>query len=305
GIVTHFSNISAPLTGVWTEHGDLSWEGMDESIPHWFCSFFVDPVFGQTIDWEIVKGRDFSEELRSDSTSLIINEAAAAYMQMENPIGQKIEWHGDYRIIGVVKNVLMESPFSEVRPTVYAINRGDMSNFQLLKLNPNVPTLEAISKIESIHKEILRKVPFSFNFIDDLHARKFKKIERLGNISKVFATLAIFISCLGLLGLAAYMVEQRTKEISIRKVLGASIPTLLKMLSKEFVMMVLISSAIAIPIGFLGMNKWLNNYEYRVSINWWVLLLAAGGILVITIVTVSLKSLGVVSTNPAKILKNE
>ncbi len=305
GLITHFTNASAPLTGVWTTNGDISWEGMDPSFQPWFCTYHVNHNYGQTINWEIVEGRDFSIDLASDSSALIINETAAKYMNMDNPIGQPIKWSENYRIIGVVKDLLIESPFSEVRPTIYKINRGQMSNFQLLKLNPNIPMLDAITGIEEIQKSHLPKVPFKFDFINDLHNKKFAKIERLGNLSQVFAALAVLISCLGLFGLAAFMVEQRTKEIGIRKVLGAPILALWKMVSMEFVMIVLIACVIAIPVGYFGMNVWLNNYEYRTSINGWIFFLACALTLLITLITVSIKSMKVVHTNPAEILKDE
>lgn len=305
GLITHFTQSSAPLTGIWTENGDISWEGMDPNFNPQLCTFIVNPNFGETINWEIIEGRDFSEELSSDSAAIIVNEAAVEYMQLENPVGTNIKWSNKSKIIGVVKNFLMESPFGEVRPTVYAISPKDLRNFQIMKLNPNIPSLKAISGIEEIHKKHLPKVPFSINFVSDQHNKKFKKIEQLANISHVFALLAIVISCLGLFGLAAYMVEQRTKEIGIRKVLGAPILTLWKMLSKEFVILVLTSCAIAIPVGFYGMNEWLNSYEYRIAINWWIFFLACVSTLVITITTVSVKSIKVVRTNPAEILKDE
>jgi putative ABC transport system permease protein len=310
GLITHFTQTSAPLTGIWTEHGGISWEGMPSNFQPLFCTFLVNPNFGQTINWEIIEGRDFSTELASDSLALIVNEAAIEYMKLNDPIGKIIRWSDfrwseNFRIVGVVKNLLMESPFSEVRPTIFVVNRGDMSMFQIIKLNPNIPILEAITGIEEIHKKHLQKVPFNFDFVDDLHGRKFSKIKQIGNISQVFAILAILISCLGLFGLVSFMVEQRAKEIGIRKVLGASVFGLLKMLSKEFVLLVIISCAIAIPFGFFGMDEWLNNYEYRIPMDWRVFLFACTITLLIALVTVSFRSMKVVNSNPAKILKDE
>lgn len=305
GLITHFTNTSAPLTGIWTEDGDISWEGMDPQSQYQFCTFFVNPNFGQTIDWEILEGRDFSEELSSDSSAMIINEAAAEFMQLKDPIGQKVKWSENYRIIGVVKNLLMESPFSEVRPTIYTVNRGDISNFQIIKLNPNVPLLKVIAGIEEIHKKHLPKVPFSFDFVDDLHGKKFRKIEQLGNLSQVFAFLAVLISCLGLFGLASFMVEQRTKEIGIRKVLGASALNLWKLLSKEYIGLVIISCVIAMPIAYYLLQNWLEAYEYRIEIGGWIFLIAFMGALLLTVLTVSFKSLKTALSNPAESLKDE
>ena len=305
GLITQFTNSSAPITGVWTENGDIFWEGMDPNREPWFCTYHVNPNYGQTINWEIIAGRDFSEELSSDSSAMIINEAAAKYMQLDEPIGLRVQWSKDYKVIGVVKDLLIESPFSHVRPTVYVFNQGDMSNFQLIKLNPNTPVLKAIAGIEEIHKKHLQNIPFQFDFVDDLHSKKFRKVEQVASFSRIFAILAVCISCLGLFGLASFMVEHRTKEIGIRKVLGASLITLWRMLSSEFVVLVLISCAMAAPLAFYGMNEWLNDYEYRTPMNGWIFFIACLLTLVITIITVSTRSIRVANTNPAEILKDE
>ncbi|MEQ9302992.1 MAG: hypothetical protein RJQ14_03685 [Marinoscillum sp.] len=163
GLITHFTQSSAPLTGIWTENGDISWEGKDPGLQPQFCTFIVNHNFGKTINWEIIEGRDFSEELSSDSAAIIVNEAAVEYMQLKNPVGTGIKWSSNFRIIGVVKNFLMESPFGEVRPTIYAVSPEDLRNFQIIRLNPNISVLEAISGIEEIHKKHLSNVPFSFD----------------------------------------------------------------------------------------------------------------------------------------------
>ncbi len=305
GLITHFTQTSAPLTGIWTEHGDISWDGMDPDFRSQFCTFIVNPNFGQTINWEIIDGRDFSEELKSDSAAMIINEAAAEYMQLKNPVGTRVKWSKDFRIIGVVKNLLMESPFSEVRPPIYAISPADLRNFQIIKLNPNLPLLKVIAGIEDIHKKHLPQVPFAFDFVDDLHGRKFNKIERLGNLSQVFTILAVLISCLGLFGLAAYMVEQRTKEIGIRKVLGASILNLWKLLSREYIGLVIISCVIAMPLAYYLLQNWLEAYEYRIEIEWWVFLIAFLGALILTVLTISFKSIRTARANPVDSLRDE
>lgn len=305
GLVTHFTQSSAPLTEVWTENDDISWEGMDPNFQPWFCTFFVNHNYGKTISWEIIDGRDFSTELASDSSAIIINEEAAKYMQFDDPIGKTIKRSENFNIIGVVKNLLVESPFSEVRPTIYFINRGDMAMFQLIRLNAKIPTLKALEGIETIFKQHVPKVPFNFDFVSDIHDKKFRKIERVGSISQIFAILAILISCLGLFGLASFMIEQRTKEIGIRKVLGAPVIALLRMLSIEFVLLVIISCSIATPLAFFGMSEWLNSYEYRTPMNWIVFFFACFITLLITLITVSFRSMKVVNTNPAKILKDE
>ena len=305
GYVTHFTQSSAPLTEVWNENDGFSWEGMDAGFNPMFCTFFVNHSYGETIDWNIIQGRDFSSEFSSDSSGMIINEAALAYMQLDEPINKKVRWFKDFRIIGVVKDLLVESPFSEVRPAVYVIDPRDNVNFMLLKLNPEKPTLQTIAEVETIFEDNLPKVPFDFRFVSDVHNKKFNQINRIATICQLFAVLAVLISCLGLFGLASFMVEQRSKEISIRKVLGAPLFTLWRLLTKEFVLLVTISSVIAIPLAFLGSEEWLKSYEYRTPINWWIFLFACLITLVITLVTISFRSIRVAKANPAEILKNE
>ncbi len=305
GAVTHFTQSSAPLTEVWNENDGLSWEGMDPTFNPMFCIFFINHTYGETIGWDIIKGRDFSSEYATDSAAIIINEAALAYMQLDDPIEKKVRWFKDFKIVGVVKDLLIESPFSEVRPAIYLINPKDMINFMILKLNPEKATLDAIAEVETIFETHLPKVPFNFKFVSDVHNKKFNEINRIATICQLFAVLAILISCLGLFGLASFMVEQRSKEISIRKVLGAPLFTLWRLLSKEFVFLVIISCAIAIPLAFFGSQEWLENYEYRTPIHWWIFLLACVVTLVITIVTISFRSIRVAKANPAEILKDE
>lgn len=305
GLVTHFTQSSAPLTEVWNENDGFSWEGMDPNFNPMFCTFFVNHSYGATIDWEIEEGRDFSVAYSSDSSAMIINEAAAKYMQIDEPIGETVRWFKNFKLIGIVKNLLVESPFSEVRPAVYVINPGDNLNFTLLKLNPEIPTLSALSGIEEIFNSHIPKVPFKFDFVDDVHGKKFREVKRIASISQIFAVLAALISCLGLFGLASFMVEQRTKEMSIRKVLGAPFFTLWRLLSKEFILLVIVSCGIAIPLAYLGMSQWLENYDYRTPLHWWVFLSACLMTLLITVITISFRSIKVAKANPAAILKNE
>lgn len=305
GAITHFTQSSAPLTEVWNENDGFSWEGMNPEFNPMFCTFFVNHNYGETINWQILDGRDFSIDYASDSAAIIINEAALSYMQLDDPIGKKIRWYKDFKIVGVVKDLLVESPFSEVRPSIYVVNPNDMINFMLLKLNPEKPTLSAIADIESIFETSLPQVPFDFKFVSDVHEKKFNELKRIATICQLFSVFAILISCLGLFGLASFMVEQRSKEISIRKVLGAPLFTLWKLLSKEFVFLVAISCAIAIPVSLFGTHRWLESYEYRTPLHWWVFVLACLITLVITIVTISFRSLRVAKANPAEILKDE
>ncbi len=297
---------SSPLTEVWNVRDGFRWEGMDPEFTPFLAVMWVSHSYGETINWEIVQGRDFSTDFPTDSTGLIINETAVSYMNLKEPVGKTIRWQNkDFRIVGVISDILTESPFSPVRPTAYTIDPGDRSNWILLKLNKEMEMPQAISSVEDVFSKHVPNAPFEFDFAKEKHALKFRGIKRIGNLSTIFAILAILISSLGLLGLASFMAEQRTKEIGIRKVLGASIQSLWKLLSREFVLLVGISCLLAIPISFFALKGWLQNYEYRTDLHWWIFIYAGLGALLITLVTVSFRSIKAAIANPVEALRSE
>jgi ABC-type antimicrobial peptide transport system permease subunit len=238
--------------------------------------------------------------------SIVVNEAAVKYMELKNPVGEIIKW-GNYpfRIIGVIKDMVMESPYDPVKQTMYLVNFDEATAYIHIRINPKLSTGDALAKTESIFKKLVPSVPFDYKFVDTEYAEKFAAEERIGTIASFFAALAIFISCLGLFGLASFIAEKRTKEIGIRKVLGATIYNLWKMLSKEFVMLVVVASLIAAPLAYYFLNNWLQNYEYRTTISWWVFAIAIGGALLITLLTVSFQTIKAALTNPVKSLRSE
>ena len=269
--IVEMAQSSSPLTEVWNENDGFSWEGKDPDFLPQFATIWVTPEFGKTISWEIIDGRDFSRGFSTDSAGFIVNEAAVKYMGLKNPVGKTVSWRGkQYNIIGVVKDMLMESPFKSVKQTVYSIGNEKNVDWIELKLNPHKSTSASLTIIKDVFNQYLPDVPFDYLFADEEHAHKFVSIERIGKLSGIFAVLAIFISCLGLFGLATFMTERRTKEIGIRKVLGASVFNLWQMLSKEFVALVILSCIIAIPIAYYALKAWLQNYEYRTDLHWWV-----------------------------------
>jgi ABC-type antimicrobial peptide transport system permease subunit len=174
-----------------------------------------------------------------------------------------------------------------------------------IRINPKISIGDALTKTEAIFKKLVPAVPFDYQFADTEYGLKFAAEERIGKLASVFATLAIFISCLGLFGLASFVAEKRTKEIGVRKVLGASVYNLWKMLSKDFVILVIISCLIAIPIAWYYLNQWLMKYEYRTEISWWIFPVVIGGTLLITIITVSLQAIKAAVANPVKSLRSE
>ncbi|MEO6674844.1 MAG: FtsX-like permease family protein, partial [Ginsengibacter sp.] len=285
--------------------GGFVWKGKDPNFLDNFALEWVSHDYGKTVGWQFVDGRDFSKAIASDSFSYVINEAAAKYMGLQNPVGELLRKDGkDFKIIGVVKDVIAESPYKPVRPTLTSIVQWPGSILSI-KLNPKLGINEAIGKIETVFKKHVAGAPFDYKFVDEEYGKKFAAEMRIGKLSGFFASLAIFISCLGLFALASFVAEQRKKEIGIRKVLGASGINLWKMLSKDFVMLVFISCLIAIPVAYYLLHNWLQNYEYRTEISWWIFAASGIGALLITLLTVSYQAIKAAVANPIKSLRTE
>lgn len=294
------------LTGVWNSNGGFDWEGKDPDLATDFPNNSVSYDFGKTVQWKIKAGRDFSRALATDSMALIINESAAKFMGLEDPVGKTIR-QGDDRltVIGVVDDILQESPFFPVRPTFYHLDTYDAMVNVVLRLNPKQNASQSVAIIENTWKKYVDDVPFSYSFVDEAFGDKFKAEEHIGKLSSYFAVLAIFISCLGLFGMASFVAEQRTKEIGIRKVLGASVTNLLRLLSTEFVLLVATSCIIAVPVAWYYLGQWLNNYDYRVEISWLVFIVATVLALLITLFTVGFQAIKAATANPVRSLRNE
>jgi putative ABC transport system permease protein len=245
---------------------------------------------------------------------MVLNESAVKFMNLENPIGKTVKSTNfdkttSYTIIGVIRDMLQESPFEPVDKTIYMFDNGLWSKnggtLVNLRINPGMNTREALTQIEGVWKKYDPASPFQYTFVDVDFARKFSEEVRIGKLAFVFAAIAIVISCLGILGLASYMAEQRTREIGIRKVLGATVTNLWALLSKDFVVLVLISSAIAIPVAWYFMNSWLQNYSHRTDLSWYIFSAAAIGSLVITLLTVSYQAIKAAIANPVRSLRSE
>ena len=305
GGVAEIAESSSPMTDVWNGHGGYDWEGKDPNFITNFVAFFISFDYGKAVGWEIAQGRDFSRDFSSDSTAYILNEAALDYMGLPNPVGKTIRWHdGEHKVIGVVKNLLNESPFEPVRPAIYSINHGE-TNWLTLKLASEKSLTQSLAKVETVFDEIIPGVPFQYQFVDDAFGSKFKVEERMRKLSDIFSILAILISCLGLFGLSAFMAERRTKEIGIRKVLGASIASLFKMLSKDFMLLILVSGLVAIPVAYYFMQSWLESYSYHINFPWWVFGVAICSIMLIALFTISYQSVRAAIVNPVKSLRTE
>jgi putative ABC transport system permease protein len=304
-VISEMAGAGSPLTEVWNSNSGFDWEGKDPALALDFANTGVTYEYGKTVGWEIKQGRDFSKELISDSAAFILNESAVNFMGLKYPVGKVVRWDGQpFTIIGVVKDLLVQSPYMSVKPSIFHLSTSNQNVF-IFKLNPDKSVSDAMSAMESVFKKHDPATPFEASFVDDDYARKFGNEKRVGTVAAWFAALAVFVSCLGLFGLASFVAEQRTKEIGIRKVMGASVIHLWQMLSKDFVILVLLACFIAIPIAWYYLEHWLASYEYRTNISLWIFVVSAAGALTITLITVSLQAIKAALINPVKSLRSE
>ncbi len=305
GAIIEMTETTSPMTAVYNTNGGFDWEGKDPNLPVDFPNNAVTEEYGKTIGWKIKEGRDFSRDFGTDSLAYILNESAAKFMNLKDPVGKTLRWgKRSFTIIGVVEDMLIQSPYKPVRPSLFHLLRRQENSF-ILKLNPEMPVNESMAKVEAVFKNYNTSIPFVATFVDEEFDKKFGNERRIGQLAAFFTFLAIFISCLGLFGLASYVAEQRTKEIGIRKVLGATVVKLWNMLSRDFLILVMIACAIAVPVAYYIMDGWLEKFDYRTSISWWISIFASVGAVVITIVTVSYQALKAAKANPIKSLKTE
>jgi putative ABC transport system permease protein len=236
---------------------------------------------------------------------VILNESAVRAMRMKDPVGKTVTWMGtNLTIIGVVKNMVMESPYESAVPAIFNLAPWPLSNITM-RINPQLSAQEALKRIAPVFAKYGPAEPFDYKFIDEEYDAKFRAELRIGRLAGFFTALAIFISCLGLFGLASFIAEQRTREIGLRKVLGASIFNLWRLLSKDFVLLIGLSCMIAIPIASWLLNQWLQQFVYKTDLSWWIFAIAIFGALFITICTVSYQAIKAATANPVKSLRTE
>lgn len=305
GTIVNMAESESPLTSTWSTTSGFDWPGKDPALSVDFPTVGVSFDFGKTIGWEIVQGRDFSKDFGSDSSSVILNEAAVAFMSLPNPVGETVRWFGNpLKVVGVIKDVIASSPYEPVAPTVYYIN-NDAGNYAIARISPTVSSNEAMATIETVFTKFNPSQPFEYQFVDEAYAGKFGNEQRIGKLASAFASLAIFISCLGIFGLASFVAEQRTKEIGVRKVLGASLFDLWKLLSRDFAVLVVLSCLVAIPLAYYLLAGWLENYEYHTTLSWWIFALTLLGTVIVTLSTVSYQAIKAAMINPGRSLKSE
>ncbi len=301
---------SSPVTAIWDNWGGFSWRGKHPEAESSFTVTWINEDYGKTIQWKVLQGRDFSREFGTDAQAVIINKSAARYMGLENPVGEVITLGSNNQhrqIIGVVDDVVAVSPYEPVSPGFYWLEKNNPGNLgqMLIRLSPEMSAKAALSTIESIQRKLAPSAPSDYSFVDEEFGNKFKAEQRIGKLASLFAILAIFISCLGLFGLSSFLAEQKTKEIGVRKVIGASIFNIWSLLSKEFIALVLISFVIAAPIAYYYLHRWLLTYNYHTDISPLVFVYSAIGVLVITLLTVSFQSVKAAIASPVKSLRSE
>lgn len=306
GVATSVTKTSAPLTEGWSNSWGFGWAGKDPNDKTIFDRFIADDAIAATAGLKILKGRDFDlTNYLTDSAAVLLNETAVRKMNLKDPVGQTIIDNGiDWHVVGVVKDFILHSPFEATVPMVIEGAKGWFQTIHI-KLNPKNTTAQNLKTAEAIFKKYNPAYPFEYKFIDEEYAKKFDNEKRTATLAGLFAALTILISCLGLFGLATYMAENRIKEIGVRKVLGASVASITTLLSKDFLKLVLIALVIASPVAWWAMNKWVENYEYRVSIKWWVFALAGILSVFIALLTVGYQAIKAARTNPVKNLRTE
>jgi ABC-type antimicrobial peptide transport system permease subunit len=304
GVVNDMAESNSPTTNLNSNNIGFSWQGKDPNNLPGFGTIAVTTNFGKTIGWKIKEGRDFSKDFATDSLAIILNESAVKQIEMkEDIVGQTIQYRQmNYTVVGVIKDMIMESPYNPVKPTVF-FNDLNNSNIVTISIKQGIPVQDALAKIATVYKKY--NAPFDYTFNDEEYQKKFSDEQRVGNLATFFTILAIFISCLGLFGLASFVAEQRRREIGVRKVLGASVLNLWQMLLKEFALLVSISCFVAIPIAWYYLYKWLQNYDYKTAITWGVFIVSCSGALLITLITVSFQAIKAAIANPVKSLRAE
>jgi ABC-type antimicrobial peptide transport system permease subunit len=306
GMIESVTKSSSPVHSIWSNWNIDDFPGRQPNELISMASVATSPDYFKTLQTKIKAGRDFyNDGSLADTSNIIINEAAAKRMRLEQPIGQYITMgNAKLQIVGVAENIIMSSPFETVGPAMFLFYPSWASTL-MFRIKSTISINDAMRKVTPVFNKYNPAFPFEYQFADEEYGKKVQFEKMVGKLASIFAVLTILISCLGLLGLSAYVAEQRTKEVGIRKVLGASVFNLWQMLSRDFVLLVLLSSVIAIPLAYYYMNEWLLKYTYRTTMPWWIFVLAVAGAMFITIVTVSFQSVKAALTNPVKSLRAE
>lgn len=302
--VAGVSRTSGKITEISSTSSDFVWPGKTAEETADFAFVGVGPDYFTTTGMQLQAGRSFQAQDQADELAIVLNEAAVRQMQLTDPLATQLHWGDDQlQIVGVVKDAVMETPFEPAHPTVFL--KRDWLGAVLVRLADDYTPAAALAQVSEIVSMQDPARPFTYSFVADNYADKFKEARFIGTVTLVFAGMAILLSALGLLGLAMYLTERRAKEMSIRKILGASAQQIWTLLSKEFVGVILLGSVLAVPLGSYWLNDWLSQYSYRIALPWYVFILAAGLALFIALATISIQSIQLVLANPVERLRDE
>jgi hypothetical protein len=305
GVVENASVSNQRLLQIGNNGDDFTWSGKDPNSHILITMEWVSPQYINTMGMQLLKGRDFGPVAENDSLSVIVNESFAKLLKKDDVIGEVVRSNGhDFRIVGVVKDFIYGDMYAQAAPIVLMCQPTSV-NYLFVRLKQQADLQKALAKVEAVLKSNNPGYPFEYKFLDEEFNKLFKSEMLIGKLSRIFAILAIFISCLGLFGLAAYTAERRTKEIGIRKVLGASVGSVTALLSRNFLQLVMISLVIAFPLAWYFMSKWLEDFAYRINISWMVFLLAGLISIFIAVFTISFQVIRAAIANPIKSLRSE
>ena len=301
-VVTRITQIPTKLT---SGTSDVDWQNKNPDEKNLFIWAGVGYDFVKTMDLQILQGRDFSRDYPTDSSGYILNESAVKVINYKDPIGKQFTfWGKQGTIIGVVKDFHFNSLHDPIQPLILRMREDDISGDLLVRIEP-AKTREALRSLDALSRELNPKFPFTYQFLDEAYSSLYTSEQMINKLSGYFAFIAIFICCLGLLGLVMFTAEQRIKEIGIRKVLGANTASVFGLLSKDFLVLVFIAFIIASPLAWWAANNWLTGFAYRINISWWMFLLAGCLAMIIALATISVQALKAAMANPVKSLRTE
>ncbi len=299
------TRMSQSPTNLQNSTSGVEWIGKDPKVSIEFTQASVGYNFAKTMNVKMLQGRDFSKDFATDSVGYILNEEALRKIGYKDPVGKPLTfWDNKGTIIGIMQNFHFNSLHEPVKPMILRFGEAETYGTALLRVEAG-KTKEALTSLENICQNLNPKFPFTYQFSDEEYSKLYKSEQVVSKLSNYFAFLAIFISCLGLLGLVMFTAQQRTKEIGIRKVLGASVHSVFALLSKEFLGLVIIALLIASPIAWFTMSRWLQDYAYRINVSWWMFLIAGCVAIVIALITVSFQAIKAAVANPVKSLRTE
>jgi putative ABC transport system permease protein len=305
GAVVSVTKSNSPVTEIFSNNF-LDWPGKPEDQKVIFTTIATEYDYTKTLGVKVLEGRDFSEDFKADTASILVNKAAVDVMGLKETIGTQVTFWGERKatIVGVIDNVLMGSPNGQIKPA-FIVFEPQWVSALTIRLEKTANTEESLKKVEGVFKKLDPAHPFEYAFVDQQYAKKFSTITMINRIANLFTVLAIFITSLGLFGLASFTAEQRKKEIGIRKVMGASVTNLVSLIAKEFSWLVIIAFAVAAPLSWWGFSNFLEKYAYRIDFPWWVIAFSGLACLTFTLLIVSTQALKAAMSNPTESLRSE